>query len=437
MDVDSPYMLLVAGVAERRLPQLTAAEEALFGIDKLNVPRSDIPAVTHVDYSARVQTVHADTNPRFHRLLAAVQANAPAARVVVNTSFNVRGEPIVCTPDDAYRCFMATEMDVLAIGNVHPAQIGAASARRLRQPAPRPRCSRPSFWRASSLPAARESRWSGSKELSAVRKQAPCFLTWIACPRYLPSADFERDGVTGRVKAFYEENPFPNYEGIEEFSSLVSTGLHNSLTSTLLDAIGYNKLILECGCGTGQMTNFLSLNNNHVLGVDLSLSSLGLALEHKLRNGLRRPAFAQMNIFDLAVKDESFDVVISTGVLHHTRDARRAFAAITRKAKPGGIVVVGLYNAYGRVPTFLRSKVIGVLGPHIDHVVRTSIRDPRKADIWIKDQYFNPHETWHSMDEVLDWFDENGVEISQLPPFPARQQRGSSGRAVLCGLAGQ
>jgi 2-polyprenyl-3-methyl-5-hydroxy-6-metoxy-1,4-benzoquinol methylase len=79
----------------------------------------------------------------------------------------------------------------------------------------------------------------------------------------------------------------------------VSTGLHNSLTSTLLDAIGYNKLILECGCGTGQMTNFLSLNNNHVLGVDLSLSSLGLALEHKLRNGLRRPAFAQMNIFDL------------------------------------------------------------------------------------------------------------------------------------------
>jgi hypothetical protein len=80
--------------------------------------------------------------------------------------------------------------------------------------------------------------------------------------------------------------------------------------------------------------------------------------------------------------------------------------------------------------------VIGVLGPNIDHVVRTSIRDPRKADIWIKDQYFNPHETWHSMDEVLDWFDENGVRY-QLPPFAARQQRGSSGRAVLCGLAGQ
>ena len=181
------------------------------------------------------------------------------------------------------------------------------------------------------------------------------------------------------------------------------------------------------------MTNFLSLNNNHVLGVDLSLSSLGLALEHKLRNGLRRPAFAQMNIFDLAVKDESFDVVISTGVLHHTRDARRAFAAITRKVKPGGIVVVGLYNAYGRVPTFLRSKVIGVLGPNIDHVVRTSIRDPRKADIWIKDQYFNPHETWHSMDEVLDWSarTESDISIAVLPcsAVTGKQRTGCSPRA--------
>jgi hypothetical protein len=118
--------------------------------------------------------------------------------------------------------------------------------------------------------------------------------------------------------------------------------------------------------------------------------------------------------------------VISTGVLHHTRDARRAFAAITRKVKPGGIVVVGLYNAYGRVPTFLRSKVIGVLGPNIDHVVRTSIRDPRKADIWIKDQYFNPHETWHSMDEVLDWFDENGVRYLNCRP----SLLGSNGEAA-------
>src|ERR1041385_5039370 len=109
-------MLLVAGVLEKRRRKLTADEEKLWGIDKLNVPRSEIPAVTHVDYSARVQTVHRQTNPRFHELLSQFRART-GCPVLVNTSFNVRGEPIVCTPEDAFRCFMGTELDVLAIGN--------------------------------------------------------------------------------------------------------------------------------------------------------------------------------------------------------------------------------------------------------------------------------------------------------------------------------
>jgi carbamoyltransferase len=112
----SPYMLLVADVAETRRLAMTDAQKALFGIDKLNVPRSEIPAVTHVDYSARVQTVHRETNPRFHKLLSQFRART-GCPVLVNTSFNVRGEPIVCTPEDAFRCFMGTELDVLAIGN--------------------------------------------------------------------------------------------------------------------------------------------------------------------------------------------------------------------------------------------------------------------------------------------------------------------------------
>ena len=116
LDRDSPYMLLVADViAERRKPP-AEAQEALFGIDRLNVPRSDIPAVTHVDYSARVQTVHRETNPRYHALLEAFKART-GCPVIVNTSFNVRGEPIVCTPADAFRCFMGTDLDCLAIGN--------------------------------------------------------------------------------------------------------------------------------------------------------------------------------------------------------------------------------------------------------------------------------------------------------------------------------
>jgi carbamoyltransferase len=116
MDTDSPYMLLVAPVKEHRRIPKSAAQGNLWGIDLLNVPRSDIPAVTHLDYSARIQTVHAETNPRYYALLRAFEQLTGCA-VLVNTSFNVRGEPIVCSPQDAYRCFMRTEMDLLVLEN--------------------------------------------------------------------------------------------------------------------------------------------------------------------------------------------------------------------------------------------------------------------------------------------------------------------------------
>ncbi len=116
LDQDSPYMLMVADVAKSRRIGATAEEAGLFGIEKLKVPRSAIPAVTHVDYSARIQTVHAETNPRYHALISAFRRKT-GCPVLINTSFNVRGEPIVCTPEDAWRCLMGTEMDALVIGN--------------------------------------------------------------------------------------------------------------------------------------------------------------------------------------------------------------------------------------------------------------------------------------------------------------------------------
>ncbi len=116
IDTDSPYMLMVAPVVESRRRKMTAEEDKLFGIEKLNVPRSDIPAVTHIDYSGRVQTVHKETNPAFHDLISSYKAKTGCS-VVVNTSFNVRGEPIVCTPEDAFRCFMGSEIEVLVVGN--------------------------------------------------------------------------------------------------------------------------------------------------------------------------------------------------------------------------------------------------------------------------------------------------------------------------------
>ncbi len=116
LEADSPYMLIVADVRPDKRRAMSDAEQALFGIDKLNVARSEIPAVTHVDYSARIQTVHADTNPRYHALINRFK-DKTGCPVLVNTSFNVRGEPIVCTPEDAFHCFMGTELDVLAVGN--------------------------------------------------------------------------------------------------------------------------------------------------------------------------------------------------------------------------------------------------------------------------------------------------------------------------------
>jgi len=115
-EIDSPYMLLVADVQNDKRRAMTAEEEKLFGIDKLNVPRSSVPAITHVDYSARLQTVHADTNPKYHAVISKFKEKT-GCPLVVNTSFNVRGEPIICTPTDAFKCFMGTEMDVLAVGN--------------------------------------------------------------------------------------------------------------------------------------------------------------------------------------------------------------------------------------------------------------------------------------------------------------------------------
>jgi carbamoyltransferase len=115
LDQDSPYMLMVADVAKKHRVE-TGADEGLFGIEKLKVPRSTIPAVTHVDYSARIQTVHADTNPRYHALISSFHEKT-GCPVLINTSFNVRGEPIVCTPEDAFRCLMGTEMDALVIGS--------------------------------------------------------------------------------------------------------------------------------------------------------------------------------------------------------------------------------------------------------------------------------------------------------------------------------
>ena len=118
MNVDSPYMLMVAKIKDEKVIKMNQEEEKLFGIDKLNIKKSEIPAVTHVDYTARIQTVHKETNEKYYKLIKKFKeiTNCP---IIVNTSFNVRGEPIVSTPENAFNCFMGTELDKLVIGNCY------------------------------------------------------------------------------------------------------------------------------------------------------------------------------------------------------------------------------------------------------------------------------------------------------------------------------
>jgi len=115
-NLDSPYMLIVADVKKEKRRLMTKDEDSLFGLERLNIPRSSVPAITHIDYTARIQTVHANTNPRYHALISKFKEKT-GCPLLVNTSFNVRGEPIICSPKDAFKCFMGTELDMLAIGN--------------------------------------------------------------------------------------------------------------------------------------------------------------------------------------------------------------------------------------------------------------------------------------------------------------------------------
>jgi ubiquinone/menaquinone biosynthesis C-methylase UbiE len=188
----------------------------------------------------------------------------------------------------------------------------------------------------------------------------------------------------------------------------------------LSEQIPYNSRVLEVGCGTGQLTNFLSIAHRSVLGIDVCLNSLGLAHKFKVENGLDRASFAQMNLFRPALKDEFFDVVISNGVLHHTADCRGAFHRICKLVKPGGFVVVGLYSSYSRKLHYARRTVVRWTG------LTSRWLDPQfgrktgagQRDAWYQDQYCHPHETCHSLDEVMGWMGEAGFEFVNSIPKP-------------------
>jgi len=237
---------------------------------------------------------------------------------------------------------------------------------------------------------------------------------------FLPNDWDGRADVTEAMKAFYEETPFPNYEDIDSVATLRDKAEKGVLARLLDEQLPNGARVIECGCGTGQLSNFLGITGGRqVIGADMCLNSLRLAQAFKTRNEIENVSFCQMNLFRPVFARESFDLVISNGVLHHTADPYLAFRSILRLAKPGGHVLIGLYHAYSRIPTDVRRAIFNATGNRFQfldpRIKREKLSETRKRT-WFMDQYKNPHESKHTFGEVLRWFEESGVDfVSSIP----------------------
>lgn len=232
--------------------------------------------------------------------------------------------------------------------------------------------------------------------------------------------------VTELVKSFYEETPFPNYDDLDSPESLRLKAERGVFARLLTEQLPFGAKILEAGCGTGQLSNFLALTwGRSVFATDMCLNSLRLGHGFKERFQIANVTFLQMNLFKPVFKAESFDFVISNGVLHHTGDPFLGFETLVKCLKPGGFVIIGLYNTYARLTTDCRRAIFRLTGDRLTfldprHRVK-GLSDIRKQ-AWFKDQYKHPHESKHTIDEVLGWFDRVGVEfVNSIPKAMAAQ----------------
>ena len=233
--------------------------------------------------------------------------------------------------------------------------------------------------------------------------------------------------VTEMVKSFYEETPFPNYDDLDSPEQLRSKAAQGQFARLLNEQVPHGARVLECGCGTGQLSNFLGLTwGRSVFGSDLCMNSLSLGHGFKQMHDIKNVCFLQMNLFRPAFRPGSFDIVISNGVLHHTGDPRGGFESILRCLKPGGFIVIGLYNTYGRLTTDFRRLVFRLTGDRLTfldpRLRRVALNEARRR-AWFMDQYKHPNESKHTYDEVLRWFDESGVEfVKSIPKCVATER---------------
>jgi|GEM_PF-33669 len=412
--IDAPYMLLVAPVHKGMREPIPPDDRQRRGIDKLKTRRSCVPAITHVDFSARLQTV--DERHGLYRKLIEAFHRKTGCPVIVNTSFNLGWDPIVNTPKDAYDTFMSCDMDVLVMGHyvlTKPAQRSWMPAE-VRQ---EPDAMIGDLWCSPCC----------QSQLEATIRNVAC----VQCGREYPVENGipllfwphdtlgDPGDVTKRVQAFYEETPFPNYDDHDSVRSLIEKSRRGIYAKKLNEAIPYNSTVLEVGCGTGQLTNFLGISCRTVVGADICLNSLRLGEEFRRTHGLHRVRFTQMNLFRPCFKPEQFDVILCNGVLHHTSDPYGGFRGLLPLLKPGGHIVIGLYNKWGRLLLDLRRAIFrltGGRGKWIDSYLRSGNLSEAKRRAWFADQYQHPHESKHTIGEVQQWFEECGLKFVRGVP---------------------
>lgn len=221
---------------------------------------------------------------------------------------------------------------------------------------------------------------------------------------FVPGSDAE-EAVTETVRGFYEERPFPDYRDTDDRGALLRRGRASGFTRALDDELPATARVVELGCGTGQLGLFLAVAGRPVLGVDLTQASLDVAEAFRRKAGLHSARLVRGNLFAPPVVPQSADVVICSGVLHHTGDPEGGFRSAVSLVRPGGVVVVGLYNRLGRL-----------LLPLLKRRHRAEAASGRRGLAWYTDQHEHPHESSHTVDEVLGWFSRAGVSFVSARP---------------------
>ena len=221
------------------------------------------------------------------------------------------------------------------------------------------------------------------------------------------------------MRRFYEAAPFPGYRADDTLAALRARAERSEFVRLLDRAIAGDARIVEVGCGTGQMSLYLARADRNVVGADLTRASLVLGARAARRFGVRQVQFVETDLQRPGLKAGAFDVVYCSGVLHHTADPRASFAQIVPLARPGGLIVLGLYNAMARIPLKARRVVARMTGFRwipFDPVLRERASEPARRDAWLRDQYRHPQEHCHTLAQVRSWFDDNDVDFIRTYP---------------------